>query len=239
MKKILIAAWLMLGASAWASGIEFWAVGGDSLMSNGNLGTDSCYGIAVTTLSACGAYVQYPDQYSLGNAWHFGFKGGFNSGEHMGYEVGYTYNRTGEKCSMPSGTPSAYYSCANFINGAEVPASTSSLGMAYHQVAFNALYYFAGSDSKFRPFVTGGIGFTAYAFPGTSAYYGGASNEFAVNYGAGIKYRLTDRYGVRLDVRQYATPRPSAQSPTGSYIEFGPGGWLLETQISAGFGIFF
>lgn len=225
----------MLGASAWASGIEFWVMGGDTLMSNGNLGTSSCYGNALTgTPSTCAALVPYQDQYSLGNAWHFGFKGGFNSGEHLGYEVGYMYNRTSFGCSMANSTPSAYYNCSTVVNGQSVPVQNSSQGMAYHQVNFNALYYFTGSDSKLRPFVTGGIGFTAYAFPGTSAYYGGASNEFAVNYGAGVKYRLTDRWAARIDVRQSTTPKPNF----GGELEFASG-WLRETEISAGVGILF
>ena len=181
MRKILVAAWLLCGASAWASGIEFWVMGGDTLMSNGNLGTSSCYGNALTaTPSTCAQLIpaNQQDQYSLGNAWHFGFRGGFNSGEHLGYEVGYMYNRTGFNCSMPPSAPASSYVCSTVINGQSVPERTSSTGMAYHQVDFDALYYFTGSDSRFRPFVTGGIGFTAYAFPGTSAYYGGASNEF-------------------------------------------------------------
>jgi opacity protein-like surface antigen len=235
MRKILITAWLIFGASAWASGIEFWAIGGETLTSNGNLGTGSCYGDALTgTPSTCAAIVSYQDQYSLGNAWHFGFRGGFNSGEHLGYEVGYMYNRTSFGCSMPSNTPAAYYSCSTVINGASVPVLTSSQGMAYHQVSFNALYYFTGSDAKFRPFVTGGLGFTAYAFPGTSAYYGGASNEVAFNYGGGVKYKLTDRWAARIDVRQSTTPKPSF----GGQLQFASG-WLRETEISAGFGILF
>lgn len=253
MRKLLLAAWLLGGASAWASGIEFWVMGGDTLMSNGNLGTSSCYGVAVVNTTQCETVIpgSYIDRYSLGNAWHFGFKGGFNSGEHMGYEVGYTYNRAGLNCKMPSGTTltslqnSVSDICYSVINGAYVAATSSSQGMAFHQVNFNALYYFKDSDSRFRPFVTGGLGFTAYAFPGSSAYYGGATNEFAVNYGVGVKYRIGDKWGVRIDARQYATPKPSPFigspfSPSGySQIEFGPGGWLLETEISAGFGILF
>ncbi len=237
MRKILVAAWLLCGASAWASGIEFWVMGGDTLMSNGNLGTSSCYGNALTaTPSTCAQLIpaNQQDQYSLGNAWHFGFRGGFNSGEHLGYEVGYMYNRTGFNCSMPPSAPASSYVCSTVINGQSVPERTSSTGMAYHQVDFDALYYFTGSDSRFRPFVTGGIGFTAYAFPGTSAYYGGASNEFAVNYGAGMKYRIGDRWGARIDVRQYTTPKPSF----GGQLEFASG-WLRETEVSAGFGILF
>jgi hypothetical protein len=212
MRKILVAVWLVLGTTAWAEGIEFWALGGETLMSNGGLGADpnTCpvgYGI---TPSQCSSIGGTSSDWGLTDGWHFGFRGGFNSGDHLGYEVGYMYNRTNLKF--------------NDFAGAEE-------GMAYHQVFFNGLYYLTSADSKVRPFGTVGVGFTNYAPPGSSAAYGGGSTKLGVDYGGGVKIKLTDRYGIRLDVRQATTPKPLGLNLAS--------GWLRETEFSAGFGIYF
>jgi opacity protein-like surface antigen len=208
MRKLLLAAWLVFAGSAWAEGIEFWANFGQTLVSNAGLGTDQC--AAGTATSLCQSIGATGSDVALTDGFHFGFRGGFNSGDHLGYEVGYMYNRTNLKF--------------NDLGGAES-------GMAYHQVAFNALYYVTMPDTKFRPFVTGGVGFTNYAPPGSSAAYGGGSTKLGFNYGGGVKYKLTDRFGLRVDLRQATTPKPLGL-PLAS-------GWLRETEISAGFGILF
>jgi len=210
MRKILIAGWLIFAASAWAEGIEFWALGGETLMSNGGLGADPEYCQPGLPNVLCQSIGGTSNQWALTNGWHFGFRGGFNSGEHLGYEVGYMYNRTNLKY--------------NDLGGAEQ-------GMAYHQVAFNGLYYLTGADSKVRPFGTAGVGFTNYAPPGTSAAYGGGSTKLGFNYGGGVKIKLTSRWAIRFDARQATTPKP-----LGLVLA---SGWLRETEFSAGFGILF
>jgi opacity protein-like surface antigen len=210
MRKLLVIAGLVMAGSASAEGIEFWANFGETIMSNGGLGTDLCP--AGSSSSACAVGIGgTPNDISLTNGFHFGFRGGFNSGEHMGYEVGYMYNRTNLHFNDGSGTPNE--------------------GMAYHQVAFNGLYYLLGPDSRFRPFGTAGFGFTNYAPPGSSAAQGGGTTKFAVNYGGGVKIKLTQRFGLRVDLRQSTTPKPFGL-PLAS-------GWLRETEASAGFGVFF
>src|SRR5580658_3377023 len=169
MRKLLVIAGLAMAGSAGAEGIEFWFLAGQTLMSNGGLGSNVCP--AGASASLCSSFGGTSNDVSLGDGFHFGFRGGFNSGEHLGYEMGYMYNRTSLNFTTPAGTPSE--------------------GMAYHQVAFNALYYITGPDAKVRPFATGGLGFTNYAAPGTSAAYGGGTTELGLNYGGGVKIRLT------------------------------------------------
>ena len=183
-------------------------MGGDTLMSNGGIGTDQCG--SGTTTAICQSIGATSNDVALTDGWHFGFRGGFNSGEHLGYEVGYMYNRTNLKFNDAGGTEE---------------------GMAYHQVAFNGLYYLTSPDAKVRPFGTVGVGFTNYAPPGSSAAYGGGSTKLGFNYGGGVKIKLTDKFGLRFDLRQATTPKPLG-------LELASG-WLRETEISAGFGIFF
>ncbi len=157
-----------------------------------------------------------PNDVSLANGFHFGFRGGFNIGDHLGFETGYMYNRTKLQYNGPT---------------AQEAAGVVSEGMAYHQVTFNGLYYFTSQDTRFRPFVTGGVGFTNYAEPGTSAAYGGGSTELGLNYGGGVKIRLTPMFGLRVDVGQATTPKPFS-FPLAS-------GWLRENEFSVGFGVHF
>jgi opacity protein-like surface antigen len=215
MRKLLVIAGLAMAmaGSAGAEGIEFWAMFGQTLMNNGGLGSNLC-AAGELCLGAS------PNDVSLADGFHFGFRGGFNTGEHLGYEMGYMYNRTKLQFNNPTA-----------VAEAGLTGTQTSEGMAYHQVAFNALYYFTGTDSRFRPFGTAGLGFTNYAQPGSSAAYGGGTTELGFNYGGGVKIRLTPRFGVRVDVRQSTTPKPFG-FPMAS-------GWLRENEFSVGFGVLF
>ena len=112
-----------------------------------------------------------------------------------------------------------------------IPRVTPSEGMAYHQVMFNALYYFTPPDSRIRPFGTGGVGFTNYApagdFRGLRRGHHQARSE--------LWGRREDQADLALWTplrsRQATTPKPFGL-PLAS-------GWLRETEISAGFGVFF
>jgi opacity protein-like surface antigen len=200
MRKLLVIAGLAMAGTAGAEGIEFWFLAGQTLMSNGSLGSVTC---VAGQLCIGGSQ----NDVKLTDGFHFGFRGGFNSGDHLGYETGYMYNRT------------------------SLDVLGAKQGMAYHQVMFNALYYFTGPDAKFRPFGTAGVGFTNYAQPGSSAAYGGGTTKLGFNYGGGVKITLTSLFGLRFDVRQATTPKPFGL-PLAS-------GWLRENEISAGFGVHF
>jgi len=211
MRKILLCAGLLFAGSVYGSGIEFWFVAGQTLISNPGLGTDDCPAGEGITDQQCLAIGALPNDIALTDGFHFGFRGGFNSGDHLGYEMGYMYNRTNLKINNAGG---------------------QEQGMAYHQVFFNGLWHFTGPDAKVRPFATAGVGFVNYAPPGSSAAYGGGSTRLGIDYGGGVKVKLTDRWGLRFDVRQVTTPKPNLGLLLTS-------GWLRETELSAGVGIFF
>jgi Outer membrane protein beta-barrel domain len=214
MRTFLVIAGLAMAGSAGAEGLDFYVMFGETLMNNGGLGTDLC--TVGTANSLCQGTGATSNDVSLANGFHFGFRLGFNVGDHLGFETGYMYNRTKLQFNGPA---------------AQEVAGVASEGMAYHQVAFNGLYYITPSDTRFRPFATGGLGFTNYAEPGTSAAYGGGSTELGFNYGVGVKIRLTSLFGMRVDVRQATTPKPFG-FPLAS-------GWLRENEFSVGFGVHF
>jgi hypothetical protein len=52
-----------------------------------------------------------------------------------------------------------------------------------------------------------------------------------VNWGGGIKARATDVWGIRLDLRQYLTPKP--------FDLFNQEGWMKQWEISGGVSFMF
>ena len=101
--------------------------------------------------------------------------------------------------------------------------------MAIHQGFYNFLLYATKEGSRVRPFGTGGVHFSNFVPPGSSAGQGGGNTKFGVNYGAGIKVRLTSMFGLRFDFRQYATGKPFGLPQAN--------GWLRQNEISASFGL--
>jgi len=143
----------------------------------------------------------------------FGLDGGvrivmrmtLNSGDFTGHETGYAYNRTQ---LLQNGDGS----------------SSMKTGMATHQGFYNYLVYPTREGSRIRPFAAGGVHFANYVPPGASATSGGGSTKFGVNYGGGLKIRVSERFLLRFDVRQYRNPKP--------FGLINPGGWIRSNEFS-------
>lgn len=148
------------------------------------------------------------NDFQLEDGFRFSFRMDLNNESHFGHEVQYAYSRT------------------------KLNSFGSEQGMAIHQGGYNFLLYATHEGTRIRPFATGGVMFANYVPPGSSATSGGGDNKFGVNYGGGVKVRLTSLFGVRLDVRQYTTPKPFN-------LPYLREGWLRQTEISAGFGVLF
>ena len=140
-------------------------------------------------------------------------KGGFrinmrmttNSGDYTGHEFGYAYNRTQLVQNAGEGV-------------------TVQQGMAIHQGFYNYLLYPTREGSKIRPFAAGGVHFNNYVPPGSSATSGGGNTKFGVNYGGGLKVRVSEKFLLRFDVRQYINPKP--------FGLINPGGWIKMNEFS-------
>jgi len=150
--------------------------------------------------------IQSP-QITLGNGARIAFRFTVNAYRFMGHEFGYGYART----------------------SAKVPSTGESQGMGVHTGFYDFLVYATPEGSPIRPFVCGGVQFSSFFPPGTSIYYGNQVTKFGVNYGGGLKFRLTGPFGARIDLRQYASGKPDLyQTATG------PSGWMRQTEVSAG-----
>jgi len=157
-----------------------------------------------------------PNDYSLGDGFRFGFQFDLDTRDHLGYELSYFYSR----------------SSLNY----NVAPNQSSEGMGMHTVSGDVLWHFIKRDSRVRPFVMGGLGFTNFVPPGSSAAQGGGSNEFQVNYGGGVKVKAFSKWGkdwgFRADLRQFQY----FSKPFGLFMANGK---LNQTAATVGFGILF
>ncbi|MBC8165814.1 MAG: outer membrane beta-barrel protein [Bryobacteraceae bacterium] len=141
--------------------------------------------------------------YSLDDGFNIIFRLTINSWTFFGQEFGYAYNRT--KLVQPD----------------------QSDGMAYHQGFYNLLAYATPEGKRIRPFATGGGHFSNFVPPGASAVQGQGENKFGINYGGGIKIRVSERFLFRVDYKQFLTGKPFGQY-------FPVSGTLKQDQYSAG-----
>jgi hypothetical protein len=122
---------------------------------------------------------------TINNGFRLTFRFALNTYKFMGHEFGYAYSRSG----------------VNLGAGGTVP-------MSIQQGFYDFLVYATPEGSRIRPFAAGGAQFSSFFPPGASVYYGNQETKFGVNYGGGIKMRLTSIIGLRFDVREYNSGKP-------------------------------
>lgn len=169
-------------------------------------------GVSNLTNNSIGPDVYSPgatssSQVRLNDGFRLTFRLTLNTYSHFGAEFGYGYNR----------------STLHFEG-----APSNDQGFGIHQGFLDALAYATPEKNRFRPFVAGGIHFSNFVPPGSSAQYGQGENKFGVNYGGGIKYRVGSNWQVRFDLRQYETGKPFKLP--------GASGRLFQNEISVGVG---
>ena len=187
MKNICILLLVMCAGTAAAQSNEdiqsraIWINAGGSVMGSTYIGTPQLTG---------------------GGADDLGLKGGalftvrfdLSQGEHIGHEFQYLNSRMQVQYNYEPGSPQQ--------------------GAAINQGDYNFLGYINKRASKVRVFGTIGGGLTHYARPSDSAIgcesqnctvasqpaTTAGNNKFEFNYGGGAKFKITSRYGFRLDV---------------------------------------
>jgi len=176
--------------------------------------------VLATLLLACGlpAAAQYAEigvtvgygRYRDGEIYGVGNEGGFSQTYHLGNGV-----RVGARMSFDFRSYFAHevtyaWQNAPFRVTVQEPGTTSvsDQGSNSHHYYYNFVAHMTPRDSRVRPFVTGGGGVSTYIPPGFSALSSGGDTQLGYNYGAGIKFLLTERYGLRFDVRDHVTGKP-------------------------------
>lgn len=103
------------------------------------------------------------------------------------------------------------------------PTTTNLTSTTLSTFTWGADYDFRG-DSKMRPFVAGGLGFTHFSnIDNTSttdpnAVYLGFYNKLAYNIGGGVKYYFMPHAGFRVDFRYLATRTTPGTGTQCSYL---------------------
>ncbi len=140
--------------------------------------------------------------YTLDSGFKLAGRMTMNTRDYMGYEVGYAYNRAQLGLS-----------------------GEDQQGMGIHQGFAEVLLYATPRDARIRPFVAGGGHFANFVPPGASATQGQGETRFGINYGGGVKVKITGPWQVRLDFRQFNTAKP---------FGLGASGRMRMNEISAG-----
>lgn len=154
------------------------------------------------------AFGEEPAEYTVDDGIRIGGRLGLNTGDFIGHEFSYAFQRS------------------------KLDILDQSFGsMSIHHIYYNFLLHAFPEGSVVRPFVTGGGGVSVFNPPGVSSFSGAGDNKFGYNYGAGIKFKMTESYGIRLDVRDHVTGKPF-DLPGGD-------GQLHNLEISAGFSLLF
>ncbi len=135
------------------------------------------------------------EAYSLSDGVRVGGRMVFNTRLYLSHEISYAYQHSG----------------LNVVEEVDATVHEQDLGaVRTHNMFYNLQLHALPAGSPFRPFVTGGGGFTSFFLPGVPSFSGYGDTKFGYNYGAGIKINLFT-YGFRIDVRNHTTGKPFGQ----------------------------
>ena len=148
-------------------------------------------------------------QYKVKDGFRIAARLTLNTRRFIGHEFGYAYNHS--KLGLTNAPDEA--------------------NMPVHQGFYDFLLYLTPEGSFIRPFGAGGGQFSTFVPPGASITYGTGTTKYGLNYGAGVKIRLTPIFALRLDVRDYITTKP--------FDLIGKSGALHQIEASAGLGLYF
>jgi hypothetical protein len=172
---------LFCGAPASAQYAEMGITGGYGMFRDGELASFGVFGGG-------------SERYELDDGIRVGFRMSFDFRGYFAHEIAYNWQRAKFRIATVED--------GGLTNG--VAESSSSI----HNYYYNFVAHMTPRDTVVRPFVTAGGGFSSFLPPGASALSGRGDTKFGYNYGAGIKFLLSDRYGLRFDVRDHVTGKP-------------------------------
>ena len=148
--------------------------------------------------------------YTMKDGFRIVLRMAINNKRFTGHEFGYAYSRTGldtpATIAVTGGTLPGQGSTTTAI-----PAS--SLSLPSHQGFYDFLVYAVPEGKVVRPFAAGGVQFTAFSQPNSYNY--NRETKYGINYGGGIKFKVKENWGFRLDARQYNMGKPF-KLPNGS-----------------------
>jgi opacity protein-like surface antigen len=151
---------------------------------------------------------EYTDGVRIGARMSFDFR------NYFAHEVSYVFQQA--KFKVTADTE---------MNLTQTVQETSS---QIHNYSYNFVAHATPRDSRVRPFVTGGVGATAFIPPGYSSLQVRGETKVGYNYGAGVKFLLSDKYGIRFDARDHAMGKPFFPNTNGMLH-------LIETSMTVSY----
>jgi opacity protein-like surface antigen/outer membrane protein OmpA-like peptidoglycan-associated protein len=131
-----------------------------------------------------------------------------NLAEHFGLEQSFTFLGT---------------------NNAQLPGGL--VGTRLRQFYFNGNLIGYDKESRVRPYFSGGIGVSMFNPSDTASQAQGSidnSNEFAYNFGGGLKFKLTDHFGLDFSARDFIHKSPAFGAATTDRD------WIHNLQLQGG-----
>lgn len=135
------------------------------------------------------------EEFKLSNGVRVGGRMAFNTRAFIGHEVSYSYQHA---------------TLSYVAQGGELSGTEDFGAVRAHHMYYNLVAHALPTDTRIRPFVTGGGGFSSFFLPGISSFSGYGNTKFGYNYGGGVKFNFFP-YGIRLDVRNHVTGKPFGQ----------------------------
>lgn len=96
---------------------------------------------------------------------------------------------------------------------------------------YDLLLYAVPEESRFRPFLAAGANYSTINPRYPQVFGTGYERKFGFNYGGGVKIPVHRYFLLRVDYREYATPKP--------FNLIAQSGLLRQREISAGVGLVF
>jgi len=141
--------------------------------------------------------------YKIKDGFRITLRMAINNKRFTGHEFGYAYSRTGLQApAVTTSTPGTLPGQPATVS--TIPATDYSLPS--HQGFYDFLVYAVPEGKVVRPFAAGGVQFTAFSQPNSYNY--NRETKYGINYGGGIKFKVKENWGFRLDARQYNMGKP-------------------------------
>jgi opacity protein-like surface antigen len=134
------------------------------------------------------------DETKFRNGSSTGIRLTLNMRGYYGHELGFLHTRAGIRTSILQADGTTMTPAESHVN--------------IEQAFYNFLIYMMPKGERWRPYITGGLQAAKTGSPRIDGWRGSATKNYGFNYGAGIKFKLSKHFLVRLDARDYFTGTP-------------------------------
>ena len=144
--------------------------------------------------------------YTMKDGFRVSFRMTINSGKFLVHEFGYAYSRTALEAPAPTTITGGISTTLPVLPVSTTAVPAPNISLPSHQGFYDFPVYAVPEGKLIRPFAAGGVQFTAFSQPGS--YSSNRETKYGINYGGGIKVKVKENWGFRLDARQYNMGKP-------------------------------